>query len=242
MDRGNNKSRGDSLEQDRMGESSSYDLNKNLREFWPKQHAKIRQMETSSFREVNRHQELPLSRIKKIMKIEDEVKAQMISAEAPILLAKAAELLIEELTLRAWVHTQENRRKTIQKSDIATAVTRCEMFDFLIDIVPREEILKSRQSNHMEEGEEFFVENPADQHSSQQHQHPVQYIVQYNGEGEPSDLANSVMQLENGQIIEATQIGPSIPLSGGSAGQPIQLMTMSNANGEYQLMPVNSSS
>lgn len=71
----------------------------------------------------------------------------MISAEAPVLLAKAAELIIEELTLRSWVHTQENRRKTIQKSDIAMAVSHCEMFDFLIDIVPRDEIYKSRQSN-----------------------------------------------------------------------------------------------
>lgn len=71
----------------------------------------------------------------------------MISAEAPVLLAKAAEIIIEELTLRSWVHTQENRRKTIQKSDIAMAVSHCEMFDFLIDIVPRDEIYKSRQSN-----------------------------------------------------------------------------------------------
>lgn len=81
----------------------------------------------------------------------------MISAEAPILLAKAAEFLIEELTLRAWIHTEENRRKTIQKSDIAQAVSKNEVFDFLIDIVPREEIIKSRSSQH--HPVTFFVRN-----------------------------------------------------------------------------------
>jgi nuclear transcription factor Y, gamma len=107
------------------------------------------------------------------MKIEEEVKTQvcnlfnnkklkkfisqqMISAEAPVLLAKAAELFvrthnklllnvfnshsqIEELTLRSWLYTHENRRKTIQKTDVAAGAAKSEMFDFLIDILPRED-------------------------------------------------------------------------------------------------------
>ncbi|VDP05325.1 unnamed protein product [Soboliphyme baturini] len=74
------------------------------------------------------------------MKLDEEVKAQMISAEAPILLAKAAEMFIEELTLRAWVHTEDGKRKTLQKSDISKAVSKYDQFDFLIDIIPREEV------------------------------------------------------------------------------------------------------
>ncbi|KAJ3218301.1 hypothetical protein HK099_005104 [Clydaea vesicula] len=62
----------------------------------------------------------------------------MISAEAPVMFAKACEIFIEELTLRAWMHAEENKRRTIQKSDIATAVSKSDMYDFLIDIVPRE--------------------------------------------------------------------------------------------------------
>ncbi|XP_022659291.1 nuclear transcription factor Y subunit gamma-like isoform X2 [Varroa jacobsoni] len=81
--------------------------------------------------------ELPLARIKKIMKLDEDVK--MISAEAPILFAKAAELFIMELTLRAWVHTEDNKRRTLQRNDIAMAISKFDMFDFLIDIVPREE-------------------------------------------------------------------------------------------------------
>ncbi len=50
------------------------------------------------------------------MKLDDEVK--MISAEAPIIFAKAAELFIQELTLRAWVHTEENKRRTLQVGDV----------------------------------------------------------------------------------------------------------------------------
>lgn len=39
---------------------------------------------------------------------------QMISAEAPVLFAKAAQIFITELTLRAWIHTEDNKRRTLQ--------------------------------------------------------------------------------------------------------------------------------
>lgn len=84
---------------------------------------------------------LPLARIKKVMKADEDVK--MISAEAPILFAKAAEIFITELTMRAWIHAEENKRRTLQRSDIANAISRSDMFDFLIDIVPREEFINS---------------------------------------------------------------------------------------------------
>jgi len=38
----------------------------------------------------------------------------MISAEAPVLFAKAAEIFISELSLRAWIHTEDNKRRTLQ--------------------------------------------------------------------------------------------------------------------------------
>ncbi|KAL7059748.1 hypothetical protein AAHC03_013928 [Spirometra sp. Aus1] len=95
-------------------------------------------------------QDLPLARIKKIMKLDDDVRSMMISAEAPILFAKAAELFIRELTLRAWVHTERNRRRTLQRNDISMAVSYgdTDQFDFLIDIVPREEGRGHRRSHH----------------------------------------------------------------------------------------------
>ena len=87
-------------------------------------------------------QSLPLARIKKIMKLDGDVK--MISAEAPMLFSKAAEIFIHELTLRAWVHTEDNKRRTLQRNDIAMAITKYDQFDFLIDIVPRDELKQSK--------------------------------------------------------------------------------------------------
>lgn len=45
--------------------------------------------------------------------------------------------------MRAWIHAEENKRRTLQRSDIASALSKSDMFDFLIDIVPREEVSAS---------------------------------------------------------------------------------------------------
>ncbi|KAL4178989.1 hypothetical protein AMTRI_Chr13g117900 [Amborella trichopoda] len=102
-----------------------------LRLFWQR-----RMIEMEQISEFRQHQ-LPLARIKKIMKSDDDVK--MISAETPILFAKACELFILELTLRAWLHTEECKRRTLQRSDIAGAIRAGEVLDFLVDVVPMEE-------------------------------------------------------------------------------------------------------
>jgi nuclear transcription factor Y, gamma len=63
----------------------------------------------------------------------------MITAEAPVVFARACEIFILELTHRGWAHAEENKRRTLQKSDIAAVISRPDVFDFLVDIVPREE-------------------------------------------------------------------------------------------------------
>jgi nuclear transcription factor Y gamma len=107
-------------------------------------------------------QTLPLARIKKIMKSEEFILQEMekekqekaaedgqggeaekpnvkfmISGEAPVLMSKACELLIKDLSFRAWRHTERNRRRTLQRQDLHAAVGESEVYDFLIDIVPR---------------------------------------------------------------------------------------------------------
>ncbi|CDY31119.1 BnaA08g26690D [Brassica napus] len=85
------------------------------------------------------HQQQQLTQqLQKIMKADEDVR--MISAEAPVVFARACEMFILELTLRSWNHTEENKRRTLQKNDIAAAVTRTDIFDFLVDIVPREDL------------------------------------------------------------------------------------------------------
>ncbi|CAG8732012.1 7532_t:CDS:2 [Gigaspora margarita] len=98
-----------------------------LDSFWQQQVHEIRH----GVHDFKVHQ-LPLARIKKVMKTDEEVKA-------PILFAKGCDIFITELTMRAWLHAEECKRRTLQRSDIANAIKKIDMFDFLIDIVPREE-------------------------------------------------------------------------------------------------------
>ncbi|KMZ76497.1 Nuclear transcription factor Y subunit C-2 [Zostera marina] len=102
-----------------------------LQMFWADQYREIEQ--TTDFK----NHSLPLARIKKIMKADEDVR--MIAAEAPVVFARACEMFILELTHRSWAHAEENKRRTLQKNDIAAAITRTDVFDFLVDIVPRED-------------------------------------------------------------------------------------------------------
>ncbi|KAL5543716.1 hypothetical protein UlMin_007500 [Ulmus minor] len=103
-----------------------------LQMFWTNQLQEVEQ--TNDFK----NHSLPLARIKKIMKADEDIR--MISAEAPVIFAKACEMFILELTLRSWIHTEENKRRTLQKNDIAAAISRTDVFDFLVDVIPRDEL------------------------------------------------------------------------------------------------------
>jgi hypothetical protein len=48
---------------------------------------------------------------------------------------QACEMFILEMTLRSWAHAEENRRRTLQRSDVAAAISRNEIFDFLVSAV-----------------------------------------------------------------------------------------------------------
>ncbi|KAK1387921.1 Nuclear transcription factor Y subunit C-9 [Heracleum sosnowskyi] len=103
-----------------------------LQEFWDNQMLEIE--ETTDFK----NHSLPLARIKKIMKADEDVR--MISSEAPVVFAKACEMFVMELTKRSWLHTEENKRRTLQKNDIAAAISKTDVYDFLVDIIPRDEL------------------------------------------------------------------------------------------------------
>ncbi|XP_021761063.1 nuclear transcription factor Y subunit C-4-like [Chenopodium quinoa] len=110
-------------------------LQQQLKGFWESQ------CQESSQAVDFRNHSLPLARIKKIMKSDDNVR--MISADAPVLLSRACEMFIQDLTLRAWSCTEEGKRKTLQKADISAALSTTDLFDFLVDILPREKPLTS---------------------------------------------------------------------------------------------------
>lgn len=158
------------------GGQSLSEASQALLQFWPRVTEEIRQIENMDVR----CQALPLARIKKIMKLDEDVK--MISSEAPVLFAKAAELFIQEITLRSWVHTEDNKRRTLQRNDIAMAITKYDQFDFLIDIVPREEARPGGRSQVSLDQVHYYLQlNQQQQQQAEEEEEaerPVQVIQQ----------------------------------------------------------------
>jgi histone H3/H4 len=88
--------------------------------FWDQQEDEIDDLEIGTEQSFKNHNDLPLARIKRIMKSDEDVR--MISAEAPVLFAKACEMFILEITLKSWVHSELSKRKTLQKEDMSNSI------------------------------------------------------------------------------------------------------------------------
>jgi nuclear transcription factor Y, gamma len=84
---------------------------------------------TTDFKKHN----IPLSRIKKIMRADPDVCA--ITAEVLVVFPWACEMFILELTRHGWAHAEANKRRMLQKSDIVAAIARTDVFDFFRDTV-----------------------------------------------------------------------------------------------------------
>nr|XP_017221170.1 PREDICTED: nuclear transcription factor Y subunit C-2-like [Daucus carota subsp. sativus] len=100
---------------------------------------------------LNKHS-LPLAPIKRIMKADNDIR--MIAQEANLpLFAKTCEMFIGDMTSQAWIVTEEDKRRTVQKNDIVEAVLKRNMFDFLDNIIPRDElkerILKAKNARQL---------------------------------------------------------------------------------------------
>ena len=76
---------------------------------------------------------LPLSRVKRIMKLDKSVKVA--SGDATKLITKATELFCEVLTQSALGSMKLGKRKTIKYLDVERAVLKKQKFDFLHDHV-----------------------------------------------------------------------------------------------------------
>ncbi|KAI5091771.1 nuclear transcription factor Y subunit gamma isoform X1 [Silurus meridionalis] len=174
--------------------SAATDAQQNLQSFWPRVMEEIRNLTVKDFRV----QELPLARIKKIMKLDEDVK--MISAEAPVLFAKAAQIFITELTLRAWIHTEDNKRRTLQRNDIAMAITKFDQFDFLIDIVPRDDL---KPPKRQEEVRQSVASTEPVQYYFTLAQQPGAVQVQGQQQGQQVATPTTATTLQPGQIIIA---------------------------------------
>ncbi|XP_056365398.1 nuclear transcription factor Y subunit gamma isoform X10 [Oenanthe melanoleuca] len=233
-----------------FGTAGSSDAQQSLQSFWPRVMEEIRNLTVKDFRV----QELPLARIKKIMKLDEDVK--MISAEAPVLFAKAAQIFITELTLRAWIHTEDNKRRTLQRNDIAMAITKFDQFDFLIDIVPRDELKppkrqEVRQAVTPAEPVQYYftlAQQPAAVQVQGQQQgqqtstatttiQPGQIIIAQPQQGQTTPVTMQVGEGQQVQIVQAQPQGQSQQAQSGT-GQTMQVMQQIITNtGEIQQIP-----
>ncbi|XP_072358450.1 nuclear transcription factor Y subunit gamma isoform X2 [Scyliorhinus torazame] len=131
----------------------------------------------------------------------------MISAEAPVLFAKAAQIFITELSLRAWIHTEDNKRRTLQRNDIAMAITKFDQFDFLIDIVPRDEL---KPPKRQEEVRQTVPSSEQVQYYFTLAQQPttVQVQGQQQGSGSTTIQPSQIIigQPQQGQVVQGTTV------------------------------------
>lgn len=108
-------------------------LQSQLTTFWKGQLEEMHKLPIGTEHDFKNHNDLPLARIKRIMKSDEDVR--MISAEAPVLFAKACEMFILELTLRSWNYSESSKRRTLQKEDLQAAIKKTDVFDFLVDVI-----------------------------------------------------------------------------------------------------------
>uniref|UniRef100_W5LMM0 Nuclear transcription factor Y subunit gamma n=1 Tax=Astyanax mexicanus TaxID=7994 RepID=W5LMM0_ASTMX len=184
----------------------------------------------------------------------------MISAEAPVLFAKAAQIFITELTLRAWIHTEDNKRRTLQRNDIAMAITKFDQFDFLIDIVPRDDLKppkrqeEVRQSVTQAEPVQYYftlAQQPGAVQVQGQQQgqqvatptattlQPGQIIIAQPQQGQSAPVTMQVGEGQQVQIVQAAAQGQAQAQAAQPAGQTMQVMQQIITNtGEIQQIPV----
>ena len=108
-------------------------MTERLKQLWGGQLAEMEALGVSNKQAFKHHNDLPLARIKRIMKSDEDVR--MISAEAPILFAKACEIFILDLAVRSWVYAETNKHTGLEKEDICTVLRRTDVFDFLTEAV-----------------------------------------------------------------------------------------------------------
>ncbi|KAJ3665700.1 hypothetical protein Zmor_001186 [Zophobas morio] len=228
-----------------------------LNQFWPKALEDIRAIRNMDLKQ----QVLPLARIKKIMKLDEDVK--MISAEAPLLFAKAAEIFIQELTLRAWIHTEDNKRRTLQRNDIAMAISKYDQFDFLIDIVPRDDMKPTKprdEANRTSSSDQVYYFQLAQQHHANLQQNTATAAATSPTTVAQTQGAIQIVQPQQVQTVQVNTIdqnaASSSPPNTSAAQTPVLIQTgqaiaqnqpgnvqivqqIVTPNGEIQQIPIN---
>ncbi|OIT19588.1 PREDICTED: nuclear transcription factor Y subunit gamma-like isoform X2 [Nicotiana attenuata] len=189
--------------------------------FWKQQVEEILQAS-----ELKRKQELPLARIRRVIKSNDQVK--MVSAHSIVLFAKATEMFILELTLRAWMQAELVKRRTLKRYDIARAIRNEELLDFLCDIVPLQSYKFQVEEANYGQGNEF--------HPAYQMVQPINFSYQFQVEKEANDgqgnefhPAYEMLQLQPNNIPYQFQVEEeALDVQGNEFHQAYQMVQPNN--------------
>ncbi|KAL4819501.1 histone-fold-containing protein [Aspergillus spinulosporus] len=109
--------------------------------------------------EITGQSSLPISRIKKIIQLDDDIV--QCSNNATFVVAMATELFIQYLVEQGHnvVKSERKPRKTIQYKDLATAVSRIDNLEFLADVIPKTTTYKQfKEKRAKESGKDLEVE------------------------------------------------------------------------------------
>ncbi|KAK9455081.1 histone-fold-containing protein [Dipodascopsis uninucleata] len=101
---------------------------------------------------------LPLSRVKRIIKLDEDVRA--CSNPAAFAIAVATEMFIKHICEQGAQISKNDKRKTLLYKDLANAVDRSDELEFLTDVIPRtmplskalkerKALLQSQQTQHI---------------------------------------------------------------------------------------------
>ena len=93
----------------------------------------IRLHDVDDKKDFKKHNDLPIARIKRIMKSDQDVR--MISAEIPVIFARACEMFIMDITIRSTQYAEyDNERLVLTKKSILDTIKNTDIFDFLMEI------------------------------------------------------------------------------------------------------------
>ncbi|KAK4837963.1 hypothetical protein QYF36_009894 [Acer negundo] len=120
-----------------------------------------------------------------------QVNKAMVRSDTPVIISKACEMFIEELMLRAWLHTERCNRRTLQRSDIAKALKLDELFHFLHHKYGENENENGSEANELLPANQlpfpdiyfpdvYFNENPLEEVSQQLKIKPTYSALKFN--------------------------------------------------------------
>ncbi|NXA50272.1 NFYC factor, partial [Nothocercus julius] len=223
-----------------FGTAGNSDAQQSLQSFWPRVMEEIRNLTVKDFRV----QELPLARIKKIMKLDEDVKVH-----SCVFLGRRYEIFKLKNGFPLLL---------LQRNDIAMAITKFDQFDFLIDIVPRDELKPPKRQEEVRQAvtpaepvQYYFTlaQQPAAVQVQGQQQgqqtttstttiQPGQIIIAQPQQGQTTPVTMQVGEGQQVQIVQAQPQGQTQQAQSGT-GQTMQVMQQIITNtGEIQQIPV----